>query len=107
LAALRNDTRGANTKFKTIKALKHMELTMQKKFFYINILLCILLTAALTISCQKETPKQGGAAATTEKKLYICPMHPQVTADNPGDCSICGGSNTNSHTFRVSRHYCQ
>ena len=66
-----------------------MELTMGKTIYYITI--CIFLTAAaLELSCQKETPKQGGTAATAENELYICPMHPQVTADKPGDCPICG-----------------
>ena len=62
---------------------------MGKTIYYITI--CIFLTAAaLELSCQKETPKQGGTAATAENELYICPMHPQVTADKPGDCPICG-----------------
>jgi multidrug efflux pump subunit AcrA (membrane-fusion protein) len=61
-----------------------------KKFTLWLSLAVMLTAAALVLSCQKETPKQGGAAATAEKKLYICPMHPQVTADNPGDCPICG-----------------
>jgi len=53
--------------------------------------LAVLLTAAtLVLSCQKETPKQRSAAATAEKELYICPMHPQITSDKPGDCPICG-----------------
>ena len=50
----------------------------------------MLTAATLVLSCQKETPKQAGSAATAEKELYICPMHPQVTSDKPGDCSICG-----------------
>jgi membrane fusion protein, copper/silver efflux system len=65
-----------------------MELTMGKTIYYITI--CIFLTAAaLVLSCQKETPKQGNTA-TAENGLYICPMHPQITADKPGDCPICG-----------------
>jgi Cu(I)/Ag(I) efflux system membrane fusion protein len=32
------------------------------------------------------------AAAPPEKKpsLYLCPMHPAITAAHPGDCPICG-----------------
>jgi len=30
--------------------------------------------------------------AETPKDLYYCPMHPNITSDKPGDCSICGMS---------------
>ncbi|MDD5300293.1 MAG: efflux RND transporter periplasmic adaptor subunit [Gallionella sp.] len=29
-------------------------------------------------------------AGTSAKKLWVCPMHPQVTSDQPGVCPICG-----------------
>jgi Cu(I)/Ag(I) efflux system membrane fusion protein len=35
--------------------------------------------------------KPGDAANAAEAKpLYVCPMHPSVTSDHPGDCPICG-----------------
>jgi len=27
---------------------------------------------------------------STEKKIYTCPMHPDVTSDKPGKCPKCG-----------------
>jgi Cu(I)/Ag(I) efflux system membrane fusion protein len=30
------------------------------------------------------------AAAAEQKTTYVCPMHPSVTSDHPGDCPICG-----------------
>ncbi len=34
----------------------------------------------------------SGEAAHKQKYLYCCPMHPDFTADKPGDCTICGMS---------------
>lgn len=28
--------------------------------------------------------------ATAAKKMYVCPMHPQIIQDHPGTCPICG-----------------
>jgi membrane fusion protein, copper/silver efflux system len=34
---------------------------------------------------------QGPSAAVAEQKpKYVCPMHPNVASDHPGDCPICG-----------------
>ncbi len=30
------------------------------------------------------------AAASVDKPLYQCPMHPTITSDHPGECPICG-----------------
>jgi RND family efflux transporter MFP subunit len=47
------------------------------------LLLMAFLLAALLILA-------ACGASSTEKVLYHCPMHPQVTSDKPGDCPICG-----------------
>lgn len=31
-------------------------------------------------------------ASSLTSRLYVCPMHPEVQQDHPGDCSICGMS---------------
>jgi multidrug efflux pump subunit AcrA (membrane-fusion protein) len=33
---------------------------------------------------------EGHEAATPNKAVYTCPMHPEVTSDKPGKCSKCG-----------------
>lgn len=35
-----------------------------------------------------EEAKNGGAS--TQKTIYVCPMHPDVRSDKPGECPKCG-----------------
>jgi len=54
----------------------------------------VLVTAFLFTSCQQQAGPQNQAkseqAEHQHKKVYTCPMHPQITSDSPGDCPICG-----------------
>jgi len=51
--------------------------------------LCIVLVSAfLCTACQQQAGQQNQAQQV--KKVYTCPMHPQITSDSPGDCPICG-----------------
>ena len=43
-------------------------------------------TACGTASKKEKTDTQQG----TEVAQYTCPMHPEVLADQPGDCPKCG-----------------
>ncbi len=37
-----------------------------------------------------EHAADGGKPQAEAKELYVCPMHPTITSDHPGDCPICG-----------------
>lgn len=32
----------------------------------------------------------SGEVRASSQEVYVCPMHPQVVSDRPGDCPICG-----------------
>jgi Cu(I)/Ag(I) efflux system membrane fusion protein len=58
-----------------------------------KILMITLSFLLIFIGCTDHSNHSGKASQTTnsEKKKYICPMHPQITSDKPGQqCSICG-----------------
>lgn len=48
------------------------------------------MTLFFSISCSKHTGNDD--LSTKEHKIskYVCPMHPQISSDKPGKCSICG-----------------
>jgi Cu(I)/Ag(I) efflux system membrane fusion protein/cobalt-zinc-cadmium efflux system membrane fusion protein len=66
---------------------------MKRKFICYGFCL-FLVSALLYTSCQQQTGQQNQAAseqgARQQKKIYSCPMHPQITSDSPSDCPICG-----------------
>jgi Cu(I)/Ag(I) efflux system membrane fusion protein len=37
-----------------------------------------------------EHAADAGKPQAEAKDLYVCPMHPTITSDHPGDCPICG-----------------
>ncbi len=42
----------------------------------------LIISLLLLAGCSSASAQQHG--------MYYCPMHPQVTSDEPGDCAICG-----------------
>lgn len=52
-------------------------------------LFVVLLPMLLLVACKNQT-KKVDEHTHTSKKMYTCPMHPQIIKDKPGDCPICG-----------------
>jgi len=54
----------------------------------------LLLTAiglgAFITGCSRQPEESGTTAASSEKTLYTCGMHPWIIQDHPGNCPICG-----------------
>jgi Cu(I)/Ag(I) efflux system membrane fusion protein len=47
--------------------------------------------AGATLLLLRRPPSSPAAAkADTHGHIYVCPMHPSITADKPGECPICG-----------------
>lgn len=49
--------------------------------------------AVFSISCgetSKKDAEAGAAASQTATATYSCPMHPDITSNQPGSCSQCG-----------------
>ncbi|MGA3283663.1 MAG: efflux RND transporter periplasmic adaptor subunit [Verrucomicrobiota bacterium] len=55
----------------------------------------ILLVAAIGLGafitgCSRQPATAVATAASSEKTLYTCGMHPWIIQDHPGNCPICG-----------------
>jgi len=58
-----------------------------------KVLVGILLAAGMFIAgymANRQPVPLVSQGATQQASTYSCPMHPQYTADRPGDCPICG-----------------
>jgi Heavy metal binding domain len=73
-----------------------------------RLLLLLLAAGAVGVSVVMGTPRGGGTGDTVGR--YMCPMHPEVTAADPGACPICGmeleavatgPSSINASTFQI------
>lgn len=52
-----------------------------------------VFTSLILTSCsnnKSSEEKKESTTTTTEAKIYVCPMHPEVTSDKPGTCPKCG-----------------
>jgi uncharacterized paraquat-inducible protein A len=43
-----------------------------------------------SVNAQKAKANTGANKAGTVIVTYSCPMHPDITSDKPGKCSVCG-----------------
>lgn len=59
---------------------------MNVKYLIITTLFVSILFGACTAWSMGKRQRSIQA----NKNEYSCPMHPQITSDKPGNCSICG-----------------
>lgn len=60
---------------------------MKRNRGIIFIFIAIFAASSVISGC---APRSTASTKSGEKISYHCPMHPQYTADRPGDCPICG-----------------
>lgn len=58
----------------------------------ISLLLITLSISAAWLYWREDGRRAVPASGTAieHKRMYVCPMHPQVRQESPGDCPICG-----------------
>lgn len=60
------------------------------KFFmkkYIMLLIAALTISSVSVFAQEKAGKKD---TTQHTVLYACPMHPEITSNQPGKCTKCG-----------------
>jgi RND family efflux transporter MFP subunit len=61
------------------------------KLIFVGTLLVAAIGLGVFIAgCSRQPEKSGATAASSEKTLYTCGMHPWIVQDHPGNCPICG-----------------
>jgi len=61
-----------------------------KLFFIGTLLVTAAGLGAFITGCERQPETSGATAASSEKTLYTCGMHPWIIQDHPGNCPICG-----------------
>lgn len=80
-----------------------------------NILIVLLVIAVATLYFlyqQFPFASSGARSAASlplisqadQKKIYVCPMHPEVSQDHPGTCPICGMKLVESNNHEAHEH---
>ncbi len=60
-----------------------------RKLVYSIAILVLLFSAACNSSEKPAEAKIDSLSTQTARVGYTCPMHPEITSDKPGTCSIC------------------
>lgn len=63
---------------------------MNKKLLYIVVVLLAIAAGSAGYVRLKPSVAPEAGAPGAQAVIYQCPMHPEVTLDRPGKCSICG-----------------
>ena len=61
-----------------------------KLIFAGTLLLAAVGLGVLVAGCSRQPAPAETTAASSEKTLYTCGMHPWIIQDHPGNCPICG-----------------
>jgi len=62
----------------------------RKPIFVWTLLVASVGLGAFIAGCSRQPETSGATAASSEKTLYTCGMHPWIIQDHPGNCPICG-----------------
>src|SRR5213083_138925 len=70
------------------------------------LMMAVLTILSVTLFAQDTTGlKTKSLKEESEKIIYSCPMHPDVTSDKPGKCSKCG-MNLKEKEIKASVYAC-
>jgi membrane fusion protein, copper/silver efflux system len=76
--------------FARIRGVHHQRWLMLGGVFIALVAIVTAVGCTPKPSAGQHDPQHGQPAPAAEKVIYVCPMHPEVRQDKPGECPICG-----------------
>jgi Cu(I)/Ag(I) efflux system membrane fusion protein len=77
---------------------------MNTRKFFLTIFLCLTAATLPPLAVAANGEAAPSPFAKLQTKVWVCPMHPEIVQDHPGQCPICGMDLVEAGTHEAHEH---